>query len=351
VIVVRVLAFAAGLVVVLATLRAAIFTVVVPRAERVLLSRAVFSCSSFVFEAIATRTRSPARAEAARARFAPVTLMMLPATWVAGVMLGFVPMFWAVGVRPWGEIFVLSGSSLTTLGFSRPNEGPAVALAVCEAVLGLGLVALLISFLPTIYGYFSRREMRVALMASRAGIPPTPAEWVIRSQQIGGLEVLDESWPDWEQWFIELEESHTSHAALTFFRSPHVDRSWLITAGAVLDTASLRASTLDLPRSPEAELCIRAGYLALRSIADFFEIDFDRHPRPDDRISVRRPEFVGLYEQLRAAGVPLVADRDQAWRDWAGWRVNYDAVLLELCALVRPSTAPWSSDPAPAGDE
>ena len=36
----------------------------------------------------------------------------------------------------------------------------------------------------------------------------------------------------------------------------------------VLDTASIYASSLDVPRSPAAELCIRSGYVALRTVAD-----------------------------------------------------------------------------------
>jgi hypothetical protein len=42
--------------------------------------------------------------------------------------------------------------------------------------------------------------------------------------------------------------------------------------------------------------------------------------------------------------VPLKADLDQAWRDFAGWRVNYDRVLLSLAALTVAPYAPWSSD-------
>jgi hypothetical protein len=42
--------------------------------------------------------------------------------------------------------------------------------------------------------------------------------------------------------------------------------------------------------------------------------------------------------------VPLKADRDQAWRDWAGWRVNYDRVLVSLTQLVVAPPAHWSSD-------
>ncbi|MGZ4739106.1 MAG: hypothetical protein ACXVLM_07715 [Ilumatobacteraceae bacterium] len=40
----------------------------------------------------------------------------------------------------------------------------------------------------------------------------------------------------------------------------------------------------------------------------------------------------------------LKRDRDQAWRDFSGWRVNYDKVLVELCALTIAPPAKWSSD-------
>jgi len=42
--------------------------------------------------------------------------------------------------------------------------------------------------------------------------------------------------------------------------------------------------------------------------------------------------------------VPLKADRDQAWRDFAGWRVNYDLALVELARLTDAPPSPWSSD-------
>ncbi len=47
---------------------------------------------------------------------------------------------------------------------------------------------------------------------------------------------------------------------------------------------------------------------------------------------------------LTEVGLPIKADLDQAWRDFAGWRVNYDEPLLRLCALVSAPSAPWSSD-------
>jgi hypothetical protein len=53
---------------------------------------------------------------------------------------------------------------------------------------------------------------------------------------------------------------------------------------------------------------------------------------------------VAVIAELERAGVPLKDDRDQAWRDFAGWRVNYDRVLISLAALTEAPMALWSSD-------
>ena len=85
-------------------------------------------------------------------------------------------------------------------------------------------------------------------------------------------------------------------------------------------------------------------YLALRSIADYFEIAYNPHAKAEDPISVSRAEFDTLLDHLEADDVPLKADRDQAWRDFSGWRVNYDTVLVALAGLTAAPPAPWSSD-------
>jgi hypothetical protein len=40
----------------------------------------------------------------------------------------------------------------------------------------------------------------------------------------------------------------------------------------------------------------------------------------------------------------MKADRQQAWEDFAGWRVNYDTVLRALAKLTMAPEAPWISD-------
>ena len=113
------------------------------------------------------------------------------------------------------------------------------------------------------------------------------------------------------------------------------------------DTGCRRAHALDARCAAsiaQADLCIRAGYLALRRIADFFQIAYNANPQPGDPISISRDEFDAACDELARHGVPLKADRDQAWRDFAGWRVNYDTVLLALAAITMAPYAPWSSD-------
>ncbi|HEY6416927.1 MAG TPA: hypothetical protein VIX41_11830 [Acidimicrobiales bacterium] len=340
----RVLAFVAGATIVLATLASAVKSVVVPRAEPVLLSRWVFVLLRRPFDMLVRRAATWEAADRIMSRFAPFALLTQPVVWLAAVLLGFMPIYWALGLDWPRDAFEESGSSLLTLGFAVDHHGPVVAAMFAEAIIGLGLVALLISFLPTIYQQFSRREVLVSQLDVRAGTPPTPVALVRRAHLIGWIQELDDFWLEWERWFTEVEESHTSYLSLPFFRSPHPGRSWITAAGAVLDSASIRASAIDLPRSWQAQLCLRAGYLALRHIAEPYGIRYDPDPAPTDPISITRDEFDQVLEELADLGVPLRPDREQAWRDFAGWRVNYDAVLLPLSGLVMAPFSPWSSD-------
>ena len=95
----------------------------------------------------------------------------------------------------------------------------------------------------------------------------------------------------------------------------------------------------------EAQLCLRAGYLALRRISDVFGIQYNTDAAyPDEPISISREEFLAACAELAESGVPLKSDLNQCWLDYAGWRVNYDRPLLALAALTMAPYAPWSSD-------
>jgi hypothetical protein len=345
---IRFLVFVAGLFVVILTLFSALSTFVLPRAARSQLNRIVFGVLRRVFELILHFVKTYERRDAIMAYYAPIGLMLLVPTWYILISLGFAAMYWGLGVGNWFEVFQLSGSSIFTLGFATENSFLINAFEFIEAMLGLILVALLISYLPTMYAAFSRREQAVNMHEVRAGCPPSALEMLLRFNRIHGLSKLAEYWRTWEAWFADVEESHTTLPALVFFRSPRADNSWVTAAGSVLDAASITLSAVDIPFEPSAALCIRAGFLAFRHIAYYFDVPIPLDPQhPRDPISITREEFDSILDQLAIVDVPIKTDREQAWMDFAGWRVNYDRSLLVLCSLVMAPYAVWSSDRAP----
>jgi hypothetical protein len=342
--VLRVLAVVAGVVIVMATLGSAIKTVILPRASASSITRWVFLTMRRVYLVIARRGLPYAQRDRRLATYAPISLTVTLAVWLVLVFVGYMLIFIGIDGLTFAEAFTLSGSSLLTLGFSRPSGLGATALVFTEAAIGLFLLALLITYLPAIYSAYSRREVGVTALEVRAGSPPSAREMVWRHWVLERIGELGTVWKEWERWFVDVEETHTSLPSLVFFRSPQPDHSWVTAAGAVLDSAALTVSTLDIPRDVQAEFCLRAGYLCLRRIAGFFQVPFDPDPSPDDPISVTREEWQAVIDELEREGVPLKADRDQAWRDFVGWRAKYDTVLLAMANIVGAPEAPWSSD-------
>jgi hypothetical protein len=286
------------------------------------------------------------------ALYAPLAVLALVPIWLVLLCTGYMFMFYALGMPTLYEAFVESGSSLLTLGFAAPGDSlPRTVLSFVEAATGMVMTALLIGYLPTIYGAFSRREILVTALEIRAGSPPSAVELIKRYHRIQGFSRLAELWDQWEMWFADIEESHTSIAATSLFRSPRPHRSWVTAAGTVMDAAALVLSSSDFPFEAKASLCVRAGFVSLRYITDFYEIPYNPAPRfPKDPISISRAEFDAALDELSAAGIALKPDREQAWANFAGWRVNYDRVLIALCRLTMAPVAPWSSDRPGAQD-
>ena len=248
------------------------------------------------------------------------------------MIIGFTLMMWglerravATGVHPQRLVDLHAR-------LRRADSLPIDLLVFLEAMIGLGLVALVISYLPSIYGAFARREQLVGLLEARAGSPPTAVEMLTRysadRRDGDGRQRARSS--GGSSGSVDVEESHTSFAALVFFRSPQPERSWIVAAGCVLDTASLVHSTRrSAPQWRDPADASVPGFLCLRRLADYFGIRYDPDPRPDDPISItRRRVRPRARRAARRPACRLKADLDQAWRDFAGWRVNYDTVLI-----------------------
>ena len=341
--VIHVVAFAAGVALVARTLLSAIKTFILPRGARDTIVGFVFRELRRIFNRLAPKRLPYRERDRIFAYYAPVALAVLAASWLLLVLFGFAAMYWGLGGHTPGGAIRLSGSSLLTLGFAAPTGGLETALTFAEAITGLGLAALLIGYLPTMYAAFARRELQVNLLEVQADRPASAVAWFKRAQRLGRWETLHEDWIRWETWFADVEESHTTLSAVAFYRSQQPEHSWIVAAGAVLDAAALSRSLLAIPKDVQADLTLRAGYICLRRIADFFGIKYDPSPARTDPTSVTREKFDTAAAELETAGLPLRADRDAAFEDFNGWRVNYDRPLLALSRLILAPEARWNT--------
>lgn len=346
----QLLAVGFGSALVIWTITQALRSFVLPRSDRAFLTDITFR-GMYRLLTLRFKPQTPfAVKDRLLAMHPPLALFMLPLVWLALITLGYTAIYW--GLAPaigWREALVLSGSSLMTLGFAFENNMPLIILGFSQAALGMMLIALLIGYLPTMYAAFSEREYMVNTLEIVAGSPPSGLEMVRRmhyTQQLYDYDRMMAYWREWQGWFAHIEEQHTTLAAMNFFRSPKPERHWVTAAGAVLDGAAIIASSVQLERSTSSGLVIRAGFLSLRTIADYFDIDYNPDPAPSDPISIKREEFEAVLDDLKSYGIPLNTDRDYCWDHFAGWRVNYDEVLLALAYITYAPYAPWSSDRA-----
>lgn len=212
----RILSGLFGLFIVIGTLISAIKTFILPRGINVWLTAVTFRTILFFFR-IRLKNASYEDRDRTMALFAPLTLFFLPMVFLVMVLIGYMFIYWAVGTQPLGEVFKLSGSSLLTLGYASVETPIFKTLEFSEAMIGLVLVALLIAYLPTMYAAFSKRESNVALLDGWASSPPSAVEFIARIHRNGEIENLREFWMDWQRWFADLEESHTSLSPSPFF--------------------------------------------------------------------------------------------------------------------------------------
>ncbi len=337
----HVVLFLAGFTLVAISLFSVIQSFVLPRQAQDKIVRLVFINLRKIFDWFVKRQSSFKARDRLMAFYAPVGLLLLLPAWYSLVLIGFTLMFYSSGAGSWYAALRASGSSLLTLGFEPVSGTVQSILAFSAATIGLLLVALLIAYLPTIYSAFSRREAAVKLLEVRAGNPPSAVEMLKRYYRIQGINRLLEEWTRWESWFAEIDESHSSLPFLVFFRSPQANHSWVTAAGAVLDGASLYLAVTDFPYDAQAALCIRAGYLSLQHIAQFFNITIPSNVKRGDPISISQADFLEAIDEMQEAGIPIKEDLDEAWLDFSGWRVNYDTALNGLARVVMAPPARW----------
>ena len=272
-----------------------------------------------------------------------MALVSLPLIWMILIAVAFTFVFWSTGSLKWQKSFETSASSLTTLGFSEPAGTFGIAVAFIEATIGLGLVALLISYLPTIYSAYNNREKGIVMLSPLAGTPPSVPRLIQTLHRTGALEAT-EFWRNQTDWAVDLEQTHSAFPILTYFPEAHANLSWVATLGTVLDTAALVVSVSETDATrvladaekgplmalvfgiPTVDRVARAANVPLEPAPSLLDVTA-RLADPPPAVSVSRHEFLDAARP--GTPHPRTARRDRRRRCLA---------TVRLAALgLRPS--------------
>jgi hypothetical protein len=277
--------------------------------------------------------------------FAPAITITLLGAWLASLIFGYGLILYALRdqlqpVPPdLGSALYFAATSVLTLGYGDivAVGGPARVIAIIAAVSGLGVVALVVTFLFSLYGSYQRREIQVVALQAAAGGPPSAVALLETYAQLGLVDRLPDLFVDWEHWAVEVLDSHVAYPLLGFFRSSHDNLSWISGLGTMLDAASLVLTTIDgLPRG-EAKLFKRVG---THLVEDIFNLGF----RLGQPTSLDRSAFDAAYDRLKEVGYKLVA-RDAAWHVFEAGRATYAPRLEAMARYWATPAASWLGDP------
>jgi hypothetical protein len=275
---------------------------------------------------------NPRRRESFLSLFGPLSLLVLFGLWAFGLVIGFALVHWSLQTPlaiPAAEETPLSygyfsGDTFFTLGYGdmTPKKPLGRLLAIAEAGLGFGFLAVIISYHPVLTQAFSRRETTISLLDARGGSPPTATQILTRCPRSDRDAVLNSFLAEWERWSAELLENCLSFPMLAYYRSQHDNQSWLAALTAILDTCALeicghsdsdryqarltfaiaRHAAVDLslvfkisPVPPETERLPSDGLNRLRELFKSDDITFPEGPAAEARLA-----------QLRAMYEPFV---------------------------------------------
>jgi hypothetical protein len=210
---------------------------------------------------------------------------------------------------------------------------------LAESATGVGLFALVISLLFSLYGSFQRREELVVTLDALAGAPPAGLQILETVAKHRMPDELPATFDSWRGWSAAVLESHLAYPILFYFRSSHDNEAWLNSFGAVMDAATLVLSTLVSEDATEghARLMFKVGNHLVEDLAWYFKFKNAGVP------IVERQEFDDARERLIKAGFHC-RDSDVAWQEFASLRSLYATPLNELARRLAIPPAKWIGD-------
>lgn len=345
------LAFAVGVLLLVAVAWDLFETIVVPRPTPGWFRMGKYVVRSFwwVVRAVGSPRRGGTH-DTLLGLFAPTATLLLLACWLGALVIGDGLILYALRDQlspvptDLGTTIYFAASSVLTLGFGDiVAAGPlARTVVVVSAVSGLGVVALVVTFLFSLYGSYQRREVQVVTLQAAAGAPPSAVQLLETYARLDLTRRLPDLFAEWERWAAEVLDTHVAYPLLGFFRSSHDNLSWISALGTVLDAASLVLTTIEgVPRG-EAELFRGVGSHLVEDIVNLgFRLGVKPGAGPATAgAGVDRGAFDEAWARLREAGYDMVP-AERAWEAFEAARTVYSGRLEAMARYWATPTNSW----------
>ena len=345
-----------GIILVVAAVWDGIETLVLPRTvdRRVSITTIYYRlCWGFV-RGIARRLRNHSLQQRILSAYSPLSLLILIAFWALLIVFGYALIFYGFrvpftnGVLPsFPQLLYASGVTFFTLGYGdlTPITGAGHTIAVLEAANGFGFLGLLIGFVPVLYGTFSRREACILLLDSRAGSEPTAFEIIRRHSESDAWPELIQLLKSWEEMAASLLESYISFPVLAYYRSQHLDQSWLRAMTTIMDTCALIESAYDAdgPHAKSLRFQARNTFAMGRHL--LVDISYILGASPDPNLPSRLAEAdsIPMRARLREFGAPLRTCLESE-DHFSRVRREYEPFSQALADEILLELSPWFPD-------
>ena len=148
--------------------------------------------------------------------------------------------------------------------------------------------------------------------------------------------MLDGILRDWEGWAAEVLESHLSYPVLSFFRSQHINQSWLAAITTMLDTSALIMVGISNIRPDQAQLTFAMARHAVVDLAQVVKATYDPHV----------PDRLPPEEMVRLRGVLLeqglhIKDGAEAEEKLTHLRSLYEPYVTGVARNLQLTLPPW----------
>jgi hypothetical protein len=336
-----------GIVMVVAAFYDLFRSVVLPRPaiNRFILIRPFFNMAWKTWRWIGNRIRSPARRETWLATFGPLMVIVIFVLWALAFMFGYALILDGLRnqIRPlldgFGESLYFSATTIVPLSYGDfvPTGFGARLAIIFESATGVGIAALVITLLFSLYAAFQEREELVVQLDAIAGAPPSGVQLLETVFERGLRDELIKTLDAWRQWSAAVLESHLAYPILLYFRSSHDNEAWLNSFGAVMDAAALVLTAVDEDEQGPARLMFTVGNHLVEDLAWYFRYTSTKEPL------VERDEFDEAVARLKKAGYRTKSG-EEAWISFTHHRGKYASPLIWMADRLAIVPAEWIGD-------